>query len=112
MSAYTYDAKVIRVIDADTYDVEIDLGFRLTTRLPLRVAHIDAYEHNTDLGQQAIFCVKGLLGALPKDVVVKTYKPYDKYGRYLATVYVDGMDLGAHLVTLGFAVPYEGGKKQ
>lgn len=108
---YTYTARVLRVIDGDTYDVEIDVGFRMVTRLPLRLAHVDAPEHNTTAGQGVIAFVTAFLGPLPRPVLVRTYKPTDKYGRYLADVFVDGADLGATLLTTDRAKAYEGGKK-
>lgn len=109
---YKYAAKLLRVIDGDTYDVEIDVGFRMTVRTPLRLAHVDAPEHNTEPGKAVIEYLKGFLGELPRDITVRTYKPQDKYGRYLADVYVDGWDLAGHLISFGMAKPYEGGKKQ
>ena len=59
---YTYYAQVMRVIDADTYDTEIDVGFRMFARLPLRVAHIDAPEAYTPEGKHAT--ARELLGPI------------------------------------------------
>lgn len=110
--AYRYAATVDRIIDADTYQVTVDLGFRTAVTLPLRLAHVDAPERFTDAGKAATAFVADLLGPLPADVVVETYKPADKYGRYLATVSsVDGSDVGAALLAAGYATPYEGGKR-
>lgn len=107
---HAYTATVTRVIDADTYDVEIDLGFRLVARLPLRLAHVDAPERGTVAGANATALVRGLLGALPAAVVVRTYKPVDKYGRYLADVFTGtGKSVAAELVAVNLARPYEGG---
>lgn len=108
---YVYGARILRVIDADTYDVEVDVGFRMVARLPLRLAHVDAPEHNTQAGQDAITFVKALLGTLPCPVVVTTFKPTDKYGRYLAEVLVGDTDLAGTLLAHDHAKPYEGGTK-
>ena len=43
-------------------------------------------------------------------VEIKTLKT-DKYGRYLAEVYVNGNYLNKNLIDIGFAIPYEGGKR-
>ena len=66
---FTYRANVVRVIDADTLEVIIDLGIRVFMRLPLRLAHVDAPEHGTDAGKMAIATVTLLLGQLPRPVV-------------------------------------------
>lgn len=113
---YTYDAKIIRVVDGDTYEVEVDLGFRIVARLPLRLAHVDTPERNTAAGKSVIKYLLALFGPLPTSVYVRTYKPVDKYGRYLADVYVPStsgpLDLGQSLVEQGLAKSYEGGKKE
>lgn len=109
--AFIYAATVERIIDADTLDVVIDAGFRITVSLPLRLAHVDAPERFTPDGKAATVFVGEFLGPLPVDVVVQTYKPADKYGRYLATVSCHDIDLGSALIDAGHAVPYEGGPR-
>lgn len=111
-----YKAKVLRVIDGDTFEVLVDVGFHIEAHMPLRLAHVDAPEHNTADGKAAIKYVTDLIGSLPAAVVVHTFKPADKFGRYLADVLLDDyeggvLNLGQNMVEEGFAVPYEGGKK-
>lgn len=112
---YQYPAKITRVIDGDTYDVEVDLGFRIVARLPLRLAHVDAPERFTPEGKAVMRHISEVLGMLPAPVVVHTFKPVDKYGRYLADVYLpreDGwLSLAQDLMQRGMATPYEGGAK-
>ncbi len=116
--AFTYAAKVERVVDADTIDVELDLGMRVAIRTRLRVAGIDAPEVSTPEGKEARAFVLALLDpklAGYRRVVVTTHKP-DKYGRALADVtYVDDtgwrMDLADVLLEHGYARPYEGGPR-
>lgn len=106
--AYSYRARVLRVIDADTYDVEVDAGFRVFARMPLRLAGVDAPERGTPDGERATALIRDTLGPLPVDVVVQTYKPTDSFGRYLAKVFLpaDGLELGDHLIAHGLAVPF------
>lgn len=107
---HTYAATVQAVIDGDTYDVAIDLGFRIAFRTRLRLLHVDAPEHGTPEGDAATARVRELL-PLGGPVTVETAKP-DKYGRALARVTLsDGSDLAGLLVTEGHARPYEGGKR-
>lgn len=106
-----YRALVTRVIDGDTLEVQVDVGFYLSTTRPLRLAHVDAPEHNTEAGKRASAFVSGLLGPLPAPVMVHTFKPADKYGRYLADVYIGDSSLAGKLLEVGLAKPYEGGTK-
>lgn len=105
---YNYTAKVLRVVDGDTIDVEIDLGFDIWHKVRLRLAHIDAYERYNELGKEATDYVRSLIEE--KFVEIFTEKT-DKYGRYLATVIIDGGNLNNDLINKGYAVPYEGGKR-
>lgn len=111
-AAYTYDATVIRVIDGDTLDVLIDVGFRMSATMPLRLAHIDAPERFTAPGKDATAFVTVQLASVKNAVVVRTYKPTDKYGRYLADVFIGEDSLADLLVGAGLAVPYEGGTRK
>lgn len=105
---YNYMARVVKVVDGDTIDVEIDLGFDIWHKVRLRLAHIDAYELSTTIGKEAkAYLIAALEGAT---VEIKTQKT-DKYGRYLAEVYVNGNYLNKNLIDIGFALPYEGGKR-
>ena len=111
---YEYNAILERVIDADTLDVVLDLGFKLSLRTNVRLAHVDAPELNTQAGQDAKRFLKTLLTIELETnnptLKVKTSKP-DKYGRCLAEVTVNDIDLSAALIKHGHAKPYEGGPR-
>ena len=87
---YTYRGEVKAVIDADTVDVLIDLGFGVHTMQRLRLYGIDAPEMKTEAGKIAKEYVKSVLmgGDAFKYVYVRTIKDRkDKYGRKLAVLY-------------------------
>lgn len=108
---YIFAAQVERVVDADTVDVAIDLGFRVQFRTRLRIAGIDAPELHTPEGKEARAYVVSLLELHGLEVTVRTYKP-DKYGRALADVmFSNGESLADVLVAGEFAVPYQGGAR-
>ena len=93
---YQYKAQVKAVIDADTIDVLIDLGFGVHTMQRLRLYGIDAPEMKTEAGKIAKEYVKSvLLGAdASMFVYVRTLKDKKyKYGRKLAVVYWSESDL-------------------
>lgn len=89
---YTYRGEVKAVVDADTVDVLIDLGFGVHTMQRLRLYGIDAPEMRTEAGKIAREYVKSVLlgGDAFKYVYVRTIKDKkDKYGRKLAVLYFD-----------------------
>lgn len=98
---------IVSVYDADTIRVDIDLGFGLRFKnLPLRLAYIDAPELNTEAGIAARDYLRVML-PVGATVIVQTLKDKkEKYGRYLAVVYRDGLNVNDALVNAGHAVLY------
>jgi micrococcal nuclease len=112
---YRYQARLLRIIDADTLDIEVDLGFRTHIRTPLRLVGLNAPEHNTEAGRAAIGWVAlwlaqtGIAGALVIDSAKSGDWSGDKYGRWLATVWDEsGRCLNLDLLASGHAVPMAG----
>ena len=112
--------KVHKVVDGDTIDVDIDLGFSVSFFSRVRLAGIDTPESRTTdakektLGLEVKEKLKKELAAA-KDVVIKTEKPdsSEKYGRILGWVFLDGSDvsLNQRLINEGYAWTYGGGTK-
>jgi micrococcal nuclease len=112
--------KVTNVVDGDTIDVEIDLGFSVSYAQRLRLAGIDTPESRTTdkaekvLGLEAKEYLKSKVKDA-KDVVVKTEKPdsSEKYGRILGWVYVDGStkSVNEQMIEDGYAWGYLGETK-
>ena len=107
---YQYAARVVRVVDGDTLDLEVDLGFRVVIRDRFRLAGINAPELSTSEGQATALWLKNLL--YPGSVLqVDTHKDSrEKYGRWLAVIWQEGADqakaesINDQLVRLGLAV--------
>ena len=86
--SYLYAATVLNVVDGDTLDLTIDLGFHTDRRGRFRLADIDAPELDTKAGRAARdFVVTRLANA--RTLVVKTQHAQrtDLYGRYIAHVF-------------------------
>ena len=101
---FRYNAVNIRVIDGDTIEAEVDLGFRVFKKDIFRLKGIQAPEkdkESTDFLTKAVSCAS---------VVLESHKP-EKYGRWLAVVYADGVNVNQALVDMGLAIPYNGGKR-
>lgn len=105
---YTYKAHVISVIDGDTLDLDVDLGFNTHLRERFRLMGINAPEirgAERERGLEAKLFVEALL-PLGKEVLVHTFKDRkEKYGRWLANIYLeDGRELCFMLLDAGLAV--------
>lgn len=108
--SYTYRAICTRVIDGDTVQLTIDLGFRMTTEQRIRLLAVDTPELNDrdvskrDQAKIAHARVEELL--LGETVTIATQKA-DSFGRWLARIELpDGSDLGETLVSEGLASRY------
>jgi micrococcal nuclease len=84
---YIYKATVVKIVDGDTLDVDIDLGFYMVTRQRLRVNRIDTPERGQPGFHEATNRVKELcpVGGKVKIATKKT----GKFGRWIAEVMVD-----------------------
>ena len=120
INKYEYSAKLVRVVDGDTCDALIDLGFDTWVKKRIRFKGVDTWECRTrDLDEKK----KGLAAkAFTKDLlensdegkfVLKSYG-VGKYGRVLADLFVKGNDKSINQLLLenGHAYEYEGGKKK
>lgn len=107
---YNYKATVERIIDGDTIEFTIDVGFKTYMRMNMRLAGIDAPEIKTQEGKDA---KKWLSEQLPigHEVLLNVYRTADKYGRYLAIVTYNGIEINNLLIKSGHAVEYHGGKR-
>lgn len=100
VSLFTYGVSSIRVIDGDTIEATVDQGFRTYRRETFRLARINAPERDTHDGVVAKAALEGLL----KDQVVTVQsKKTEKYGRWLAEVWVAAGNVNDLLVEGGFA---------
>jgi len=111
MTLYTYAATIINVVDADTFDVVIDLGFEVSIKQRLRLQGIDTPERKTSEGRAAQAFLLSLIEKHGRGVTVNT-KSKEKYGRWLAKVVLSGdIDLATELIAQGYGKTYFGGKR-
>ena len=118
---FEYRSNLIKIIDGDTIDVDLDLGFSVVLKKQrIRLYGINTPESRTrDLeekryGLAAKARLRELLEAA-ETIVVKTAidkKARGKYGRILGTIYADDINVNDKLLEEGHAIEYFGGKKQ
>ena len=125
MDKYIYRAKLDRVVDGDTIDAMIDVGFDIWVKKRIRYKGIDTWESRTrDLEEKK----KGLaakernkellekVSSKPGYFRLKSYG-VGKYGRVLGEIFIqdnngEQYNINKTLITEGHAYVYEGGKKQ
>ena len=118
---YIYRIKEIyKVIDGDTIDASIDLGFGIYLTRRIRLAGIDTPESRTTNMKEKI------MGLESKDwlkhrvenaqcILIKTELPdsTEKYGRIIGHLFINGQEtsLNNQMITSGYALAYDGGAK-
>ena len=112
---FEYNCTVERIIDGDTVDVLIDLGFSLTIKQRIRLMGIDTPEVRTrDLKEKyfGVMAKERLKELLSGNIVVVTKKEKGKYGRILGTFYNElNENINQMLVDERLAVGYFGQNK-
>ena len=122
---YEYNAKCVRIVDGDTIDAEIDLGFDVKVKKRIRLAGINAPESRTrnkvekKLGLAAKERLKDILEGAANVFELQS-KEVGKYGRVLGTLHINKLSgketltqvcVNDLLVKEGHAVEYDGGKR-
>lgn len=102
---YQYKAEVIKVVDGDTLHLSVDLGFDIKRRDTFRLAGINAPEMNTPEGVAAKVWLEA---SLAEGVLIITTRrdKREKFGRYLATLWIDHANVNEAMIAAGHAVPY------
>jgi len=119
---YIYRIRSIaKVVDGDTIDANIDLGFDISLNKRIRLAGIDTPESRTKdeyekkLGLESKEWLKKHLEG-SKDILIKTELPdsTEKYGRIIGHLYINGEEISVNnkMITEGYAWEYDGGTKQ
>ena len=125
MEKYIYRAKLVRVVDGDTVDALIDVGFDIWFKKRIRFKGVDTWESRTRileekaLGLKAKARTKELLESVSSKSGYFRLKSYGtgKYGRVLGELFVMDKEgkqwnINKTLITEGHAYVYEGGTKK
>ena len=113
---YIYSAKCLKVVDGDTIDARVDLGFDTFKKIRIRLVGINAPESRTrdleekERGLAAKARVKQLMSESKNQFVLHS-QGVGKFGRCLAEIFLGESKLNDILINEGHAVPYYGGKR-
>ncbi len=110
--------KVTKVVDGDTIDVTLDMGFDILYQQRVRLFGIDTPESRTrdkeekKYGLLSKYFLKDALSN-GKKITIKTYKGDEtgKFGRILGDVWIDGKSINQTMCDKGYAVAYYGQNK-
>tara|TARA_Y100001938_G_C8093774_1_gene436813 strand:+ start:1157 stop:1519 length:363 start_codon:yes stop_codon:yes gene_type:complete len=115
---YHYSAEVTRVVDGDTVDAFVDLGFDMHSKQRVRLYGINTPECRTRDKEEKVagFAAKARLKEMLREnknkCVIKTrLDKKGKFGRVLGVLYVGKKDLNKTLVSEGHAKPYYGQRR-
>ena len=111
---YEYSVKLLRVVDGDTVELDVDLGFTVHVTVMFRLLGINAPEVKGASKEFGLASKQALIDLLQEgSLTVRTEKAIktDKYGRWLAAITVtksDGsiVNVSDWMILSGFAVPY------
>ena len=120
ISKYEYTAKLIKVVDGDTCDALIDLGFDTLVHKRIRIYGVDTWESRTKnleekkKGLAAKAFVKDLLENSDEGKIAIRSHGVGKYGRVLGELFIKGHDVSVNqlLKDNGHAYEYHGEKKK
>jgi micrococcal nuclease len=107
---YVYTGKIIKVVDGDTVDIMVDLGFHTFIESRFRLARIDTAEIKSKFEDQRVLAQDAknwMSNFLNKEVIFKSIKK-DKYGRYIVELFLlnESISLNQQLLDLGLAKLY------
>lgn len=111
---YKYNAKVDRVVDGDTVDALVDLGFDTWKKVRIRMMGINTPESRTrDLEEKkrGLAAKDRLIELLGDGDCILQSHGVGKYGRCLGELFVKDMNINQQLITEGHAVAYHGGAR-
>lgn len=108
---YTYRATVVRIVDGDTLDLDVDMGFRSwRMKERFRLAGINAPETNRSIEASSGRSAKDYLSKLVpvgSTILVETAKDPDNFGRWIAKVWFNDTCVNDSLVEAGHAIRKE-----
>lgn len=114
---YSYRVKsIVKIIDGDTFDCIMDLGFDVLLEARVRMYGIDTPESRTrDLEEKkfGLLAKEWLIAHLNDDIIISTELDNEKgkFGRVLGTVWAEGTNINEKMIEEHMAVRYHGQAK-
>ncbi len=94
---HVYKGVCVRVVDGDTYIIDVDLGYTAHVQVRIRLRGIDVYERSTEQGKRAMSYLKALLIPLgplpPAQLMIQSYKDVRSFERWVADIWLPDGEL-------------------
>lgn len=106
LPAYRYKAVCARVVDGDTVQLDIDLGFHVSTGQMIRLHGVNAPEMRTPEGKAARAYMVQLLtpeGLPPAELVIESYRNEMSFARWVADLWIGEWSVAETLISAGHA---------
>lgn len=103
---FTYNAEVVKIVDGDTVDLNIDLGFHIIMTRRVRLLGINAPERFTAEGEDARTFITSQIPPGTKVIVKTKLDSSDKYGRVLGEIFLSDISINNLMIEKGHAVAY------
>lgn len=109
---YRYRAALLRVVDGDTVQLDVDLGLETSRKLSVRLYGLNAPERNTSDGKKSMAWLIARLANIKQLYIATEKDRQEKFGRYLAVLYDEaGANINRELIEAGLAKEYYGGPR-
>ncbi len=111
---FEYQANITRILDGDTFDATVDLGFHTYSKQRFRLLNYSAPEIRGEEREMGLVAKQKLEEMLPvgSECRIKSEKT-EKFGRWLAEIaWSDGQSLSGHLISLGYGLIWDGKGKR
>lgn len=103
---YEYNAEVLRVVDGDTYEILVNVGFDIFHKIHLRLQGVNAAEIDGPTKTEGYIAkdyVTDLFSEYNNQIVIRT-KYKRSFTRWVGDVFINGFNLAEHLLVEGYAV--------
>lgn len=100
--SFRYVAKARRIIDGDTFVFDVDLGFRISAAITVRVRGYDAPELRAMPEGPAAKAFAETVLRQAEQIVIESYKDQQSFARWLCAVFVDGVPFAEKMIAAGF----------
>lgn len=102
---HIHNADLVRVVDGDTYELLVELDFRVRVTVRARIRGYDCPERNTPEGKAAKLTALQLLQTHP--IIIRSYKDQRSFERWICDVWVNGDNIGEVLERQALAKQWE-----
>lgn len=104
--AYVYRAVATRIIDGDTFIARVDLGFRVSVEINVRIQGVDTPEDSAGAAATAFLAKTLRPGLGPASLILRSYKGRQSFARWVCEVWTPEGPLADLIVGAGYGVAY------